>query len=108
EEVLAEIGQVLHRAVDAPGRRSPTESLLAAYRRFCIAHPRLYRLATRGPLAREALPPSLEDWAGEPFFRVTGDPHIAQALWSLAHGMTILEIDRRYPEGSDLDRTWQA
>ena len=39
---------------------------------------------------------------------VTGDPSLAQALWSFAHGMLILEMDERYPPGSDLDLTWQA
>ncbi len=39
---------------------------------------------------------------------MTGDPNLAQALWSLAHGMVILELDDRYPEGSDLDQTWRA
>jgi hypothetical protein len=29
-------------------------------------------------------------------------------MWSFAHGMVILELDRRYPDGSDLDRTWRA
>jgi len=39
---------------------------------------------------------------------VTGDPYLAQALWSFAHGMVILELDRRYPPGSNLDLTWSA
>jgi hypothetical protein len=39
---------------------------------------------------------------------VTGDSSSAQALWSFAHGMLILEMDDRYPPGSDLDRTWRA
>ena len=108
EELLAEIGAILHEAVARPRRRTTVDSLLLAYRRFGRQHPDLYRLATNGPLARAALPPGLEDWAGEPFFLATGDPHRAQALWSLAHGMVILEIDGRYPEGSQLDRTWRA
>jgi hypothetical protein len=29
-------------------------------------------------------------------------------MWSFAHGMVILELDQRYPDGSDLDRTWRA
>ena len=37
---------------------------------------------------------------------MTGEPHRAQALWSFAHGMVILELDGRFPAGSDLDRTW--
>ena len=64
--------------------------------------------ATAGPLPRSELAPGLEDWAGEPFLLVTGEPHRAQALWSFAHGMVILEIDGRFPAGSDLDRTWRA
>ena len=28
-------------------------------------------------------------------------------MWSAAHGMVILELDGRYPPGSDLDRTWR-
>jgi hypothetical protein len=29
-------------------------------------------------------------------------------LWAFAHGMVALEIDRRFLDGSTLDRTWQA
>lgn len=108
EEGLAEMGAVLHEAIERPGRRSPLASLLAAYRRQGNATPNLYRLATAGRLDRAALAPGLEDWAGEPFLRVTGDPHRSQALWSFAHGMVILEIDGRFRDGSDLDRTWKA
>lgn len=101
-DALHEIGAVLHAALDG----GSTAELLAAYRRHALAHPEMYRLATRGRLPRDELPPGLEDWAGEPFFTVTGEPHRAQALWSFAHGMVVLELDGRFPEGSDLDRTW--
>ena len=37
-----------------------------------------------------------------------GQERAAQALWSAAHGAVILELDGRYPPGSDLDRTWAA
>ena len=108
EEALAETGEVLHRAVRRPGRRSPVASLLAAYRHHCVARPHLYRLATAGRLPRPALPPGLEAWAGEPFELVAGDEHRGRALWSLCHGMVLLEIDGRYPDGADVDRAWQA
>jgi AcrR family transcriptional regulator len=108
EEALAEIGAALHHAVRHPGRRAVVASLLTTYRRFSLDHPHLYRLSTRGALNRTDLPLGLEDWAGEPFLIATGDPHRAQALWSFAHGMVILEIDGRFPEGADLDRTWRA
>ncbi|MGE3621623.1 MAG: TetR/AcrR family transcriptional regulator [Acidimicrobiia bacterium] len=108
EEALAEVGAALHRAVARPGRRTPVAALLTTYRRECTARPHAYRLATAGPLDRAGLPAGLEDWAGEPFFLATGDPHRAQALWALAHGMVVLEIDHRFLPGSDLARTWAA
>jgi AcrR family transcriptional regulator len=107
-EALVEMGEVLHAAVARPGRQGTVAALLAAYRRHSVANPDIYRLATSGPLPRGSLTPGLEDWAGEPFFLATGDPAKAQALWSFAHGMVILEIDGRYPDGSDLDATWRA
>jgi AcrR family transcriptional regulator len=105
---LFEIGEVSHRALRRNGRETQLMNLLIAYRRFCRMHPNLYRLATAGPLARQDLPPGLEEWAGNPWYVVTGDPSLAQALWSFAHGMVILELDDRYPPGSDLDSTWRA
>jgi AcrR family transcriptional regulator len=108
EEAMAEMGEALHAALVRPGRRGALAALLAAYRQAGTANPHRYRLTTVGPLDRQALPPGLEDWAGEPFFLVTGDPHRAQALWALAHGMVILEVDHRFPDDSVLDRTWKA
>ncbi|XVQ11627.1 TetR/AcrR family transcriptional regulator [Spirillospora sp. CA-255316] len=103
EQGLAEMGAALRAAV--AGER-PVSELLRAYRAQALASPNLYRLGTAGPLPRERLAPGLEDWAGEPFFLAVGEPYLAQALFAFAHGMVILEIDRRFPEGSDLDRTW--
>ncbi|GAA0488719.1 TetR/AcrR family transcriptional regulator [Streptomyces stramineus] len=108
EDGLAEMGAALHTALRKASALDRVPALLAAYRRHALAHPGLYRLSTTGPLPREALPDGLEEWAGSPFFLATEDPHLAQALWSYAHGMVDLELDRRYPDGSDLDRTWQA
>lgn len=103
---LAECGVRLHSAVaDGAG----IAGLLLAYRQQAHDKPNLYRLATTGPLPRADLPPGLEEWSGEPFFLVAGrDPYLAQALWSLAHGMTILELDQRYPTGRASDESWQA
>jgi AcrR family transcriptional regulator len=108
EEALAEMGAALHAAIDRPGRRGPVAAVLDTYRRQAVANPDLYRLATTGPLDRAALPSGLEDWAGEPFLLVAGDPHRAQALWAFAHGMVILEIDHRFPDETALDPTWKA
>ncbi len=108
EQGMLELGKALHRAVAAPGRGGPVRSLLDVYRSAALASPSLYRLATAGPLPREDLSPGLEEWAGQPFFLATGDPWRAQALFSFAHGMVILELDDRFPGGSDLGRTWNA
>jgi AcrR family transcriptional regulator len=108
DQAFAGIGEVLHRAARDSGTGIAVAGLLAAYRSHGLAHPNLYRLATSGPLPRHLLTPGLENWAGEPFFLVTGEPHRAQALWSFAHGMVILELDGRFPDGSALDQTWAA
>jgi AcrR family transcriptional regulator len=108
EDVLFEIGDQLHAALRAPGPDGVVAGVLHAYRTHSLARPNRYRLATSGRLRRDLLPECLEEWAGQPFFFAAGDPYRSQALWSLAHGMVILEIDGRYPEDSDLDRTWQA
>jgi AcrR family transcriptional regulator len=108
EQGMLEFGQALYGALLAPGRGGAVRTLLDAYRTAALANPALYRLATTGPLPREDLPPGLEAWAGEPFLLATGDPWQAQAVFSFAHGMVILELDDRFPEGSDLGRTWTA
>jgi AcrR family transcriptional regulator len=105
-DTLAETGEALHRAVAEapPGRR--VAALLEAYRRVALAAPDLYRLATQGRLPRRELPPGLEAWAGAPFRLATGDPYRGQALWAFAHGMVVLEIDRRFADATHLDTTW--
>jgi AcrR family transcriptional regulator len=102
-DALWEIGEICHDAAGAG-----LVALAAAYRAEARRQPNLYRLATQGPLDRAHLPPGLEEWAGNPWFLVTGDPALAQACWSFAHGMVILELDGRYPPDSDLDATWGA
>jgi AcrR family transcriptional regulator len=108
ESGLLEMGQALREALDESRPDSAVPDLLAGYRRQARAHPNLYRLATAGRLPRSELTLGLEEWAGRPWFVVTGDPYVAQALWSFAHGMVSLELDHRYPEASDVDRTWTA
>lgn len=111
EAGLAEMGEALHQAVTdqqaAPGAGA-VAALLAVYRAEALARPNLYRLATSGQLPRGELTPGLEDWAGQPWLLTAGDPFLAQAMWSFAHGMVVLELDHRYPDGSDLDLTWRS
>jgi AcrR family transcriptional regulator len=86
---------------------SRLETLAAGYRAFARAHPHLYRLMTDGPLARDRLAPGAEDAAAAATLEAMGgDRDGARALWAFAHGMTILELDGRFPPGADLDAAW--
>jgi AcrR family transcriptional regulator len=87
----------------------PLPALATAYRAFALAHPHLYRLMNHGPLPREQLPPGLEERAAAPVLQVAGgDRARARALWAFAHGMVMLELDRRFPADADLDAAWRA
>jgi AcrR family transcriptional regulator len=105
---LFAMGDAIHGAIRAAAPGRSLWALLEVYRSYSQAHPNLYRLATGQHIDREHLPEGLEEWAGNPFYVVTGDPATAQALWSFAHGMVILELDQRYTPDSDLDSTWRA
>ena len=86
----------------------PLGALAAAYRRFALDHPHLYRLMNGGPLPRQHLPPGLEDRTAAPLLRVAGTQARARAIWAFAHGMVMLELDHRFPPDADLDAAWQA
>ena len=83
-------------------------ALAAAYRRFALEHPHLYRLMTNGPLPRAHLPPGLEGRTAAPLLRVAGSEARARAVWAFAHGMVMLELDLRFPPDADLDAAWRA
>ncbi len=86
----------------------PLATLARSYRRFANAHPHLYRLMTERELNRELLTPGVEARAGRSIYdAVGGDVDLARAAWAFAHGMTILELDRRFPPGADLDEAWR-
>ncbi len=104
---LDETGLALHAVVASSNDHSVGE-LLGAYRTMGLANPELYRLITASSFPRAELLPGLEAWAGEAFFLAVGEPYLAQALWSFAHGTLILELDGRFLDNSNLDRTWRA
>jgi AcrR family transcriptional regulator len=86
----------------------PLGGIATAYRRFAHEHPHLYRLMTERPLERDKLAPGVEDRAGMPVYHaVSGDLDLARAAWAFAHGMTNLELNRRFPPDADLDAAWQ-
>jgi AcrR family transcriptional regulator len=103
ERALIDMAQHLSKA--KPG----LAALAEAYRSWARAHPRLYELATRRPLARERLAPGVESAAAAPIVAAAGgDEHLARALWALAHGLVDLELSDRFPPGADLDATWRT
>jgi AcrR family transcriptional regulator len=86
----------------------PLDTLACAYRDFACDHPHLYRLMTERALNRELLVPGSQERAALPLYRATGENlDLARAAWAFAHGMTILEINRRFPPDADLDAAWQ-
>ena len=86
----------------------PAGALAAAYRGFAREHPHLYRLMTERPLDRANLAAGAEDGAARPVYEAFGrDPDLARAAWAFAHGMTILELNGRFPPAADLDAAWR-
>src|SRR4051794_19414030 len=100
-----EAAAAFEAAVD--GSEEPLPAFVAAYRAFASAHPHLYRLMTERPLPRDLLPPGLEARAAAPLLRAVGSPARARAAWAFVHGMTILELDDRFPSGAATDPAWQ-
>ena len=91
----------------APDDADPLGSLAVAYRRYARQHPHLYRLMTEHPLQREQLAPGAEDRARRPALHaVRDDPDLARALWGFVHGLTILELNHRFPPDADVDAAW--
>jgi AcrR family transcriptional regulator len=96
-------------AFEAVGDAKDQLSAIAGvYREFAKAHPHLYRLMTERELHRELLTPGVEARAALPVVEaVGGDADLARAAWAFAHGMTILELDNRFPPDADLDAAWK-
>jgi hypothetical protein len=62
---------------------------------------------TERELRRELLAPGVEERAALPVYEAVGrDRDLARAAWAFAHGMTILELDHRFPPDADLDEAW--
>jgi AcrR family transcriptional regulator len=87
----------------------PVGTVARSYRDYASHHPHLYRLMTERPLARDRLTPGVEERAAQPIVdAVNGDADAARAVWAFAHGMTMLELNGRFPPGADLDAAWVA
>jgi AcrR family transcriptional regulator len=91
--------------VDSP---APIVAMAEAYRDFAQRHPHLYRLMYDRALDRSLLTPGSEDRAAAPVIEAMGgDLDLARAVFAFAHGMTILELNARFPAGADLDAAWR-
>ncbi|RYP88023.1 TetR family transcriptional regulator [Nocardioides guangzhouensis] len=91
----------------AGGREQVVAALGAAYRNFGRRHPHLYRLMTDRELDREHLTPGVEELAARPLVEAMGgDVDLARAAFAFAHGMTVLELNDRFPPGADVDAAW--
>jgi len=92
---------------EAAAQEDPLPALVSAYREFARAHPHLYRLMTERPIDRDRLPEGLEERTAAPIVVAAGgDADLARAMWAFAHGMTILQLNDRFPAGADLDASW--
>jgi hypothetical protein len=50
----------------------------------------------------------VEERAAQPVIAAAGgDADLARAVFAFAHGMTILELNGRFPPGADLGAAWQ-
>ena len=86
----------------------PLTAMAGIYRTFGRDNPNLYRLMYDRDLPRPLLLPGSEERAVIPAVRAAGgDRDLARAAWAFAHGMTILELNSRFPADANLDAAWK-
>jgi AcrR family transcriptional regulator len=84
------------------------ETFMTAYRAVALTHPHLYRLMTAGPLRRHLLTPGVEERTAASLLHVLPQPDLARAAFAFAHGMSMLDLDDRFPPNADIDAAWRA
>jgi AcrR family transcriptional regulator len=86
----------------------PLTAMAGIYRAYGRDNPNLYRLMYDRDLDRPLLLPGSEERAVIAAIRAAGgDRDLARAAWAFAHGMTILELNNRFPADADLDAAWR-
>ena len=86
----------------------PLAAMADAYRRYARRHPHLYRLMYDRSLDRALLEAGSEESAVVPVVEAAGgDRDLARAAFAFAHGMAILELNRRFPPDADLEAAWR-
>jgi AcrR family transcriptional regulator len=99
-----EAATAFEAAVD--GADDPLAAFVDAYRAFATRHPHVYRLMTERPLPRGDLPPGLEARTAAPLLHAVGSPPRARATWAFIHGMTMLELNGRFPSDGWTEAAW--
>ena len=97
DAALADLSRSLEQATGL-------EAIAHTYRRFALARPHLYRLATSSPAASERF----ELAAAPPLLRVLGSARRARAAWAFMHGMADLELAGRFATDADVEAAWHA
>jgi AcrR family transcriptional regulator len=91
------------------GADDPLTAAAGAWRTWALDHPHVYRLINARDLDRDV--PEVgeaERLAGEPIRALTGgDLASARVIWAFAHGMTMLELNSRFPPGPAIDELWE-
>jgi AcrR family transcriptional regulator len=86
----------------------PLTTMAGIYRAYGRDNPNLYRLMYDQDLERPLLLPGSEERAVIPVVQAAGgDRDLARSAWAFAHGMTILELNGRFPADADLDAAWR-
>jgi AcrR family transcriptional regulator len=105
---MHEQGAVLAAAI--AGAEDPLTAAGKTWRQWAREHPHLYRLIFARRL-NHADPDvkCAEIRAGDPIRALTrGDLAAARVIWAFAHGMVMLELNERFPPGSELDELWRS
>lgn len=105
---LREQAAALNAALN--GADDPLRSTAIAWRDWAGAHPHLYKLIFARPLDPddpEVLAAATA--AGDPVRAMTrGNLVAARVIWAFAHGMTMLELNGRFPPGPGPDELWES
>lgn len=105
-EGFREQGLIFEAALERSNE--PLTSMAAAYRRYAQLNPGLYRLMYDRSVNRALLQPGSEESAVIPVVQAAGgDRDLARAAFAFAHGMTVLELNQRFPPDADLPAAWR-
>lgn len=106
EQFTAYVSTALASLPADSDRRTRVAAFARAYRENSLEHPQLYRLMNDRPLDRARLDPRVELRAAAELGRLIPDVDIARSTWAWAHGLVMLEIAQRFPDGADVDAAW--